>query len=910
MSLKSKLGGLVLVIVFLFAGLMWFFNQNIRQLEGISEKRQAKQSLLNDSKSLSFGKVISQLDLATEFSVLTQIHNDISSIQATIEENLRLESQQELVDYFHNTQVDLVAIDLLLRELITKLSKKQTITRQDILKLEQLEQLAHKVERLVTVYGKHLDTEESRLKEVYSLYTNISIGIMLITILMVFLILYFNILRPVATLSGFTEEVLHGNYNFQIEVKSQDELGQLARSFNLMTKRLQDSFATLDAQYTELQGLSKLKDEFLANTSHELRTPLNGIIGIAESLIDGATGKLSRKTKVNLAMIANSGKRLSALVNDILDFSKLKHKNIELQLKPIGLRDIVEIVFFLSKPLIAGKPLQLLNNIDANLPAAQADENRLQQIFHNIINNAVKFTATGQVEISAKLIDGKPLDNSRDSKTGKYLLITVSDTGIGIPADKLECIFESFEQAEGSIAREYGGTGLGLAITRTLVKLHGGEIWAESMPGAGSKFIFTLPASEKPAVLLDSNRSKLTYAIAYPDAPTEEHFTEQTIDTVNNSTILIVDDEPVNLQVLHNYLSLQNYSIIQADSGREALKFIEDGLIPDVILLDVMMPQMTGYEVLRRIREKWHQIEMPILLLTAKSLVSDLVQGLESGANDYMIKPISKEELLARVKTHLSLKTLTADNVRMKTELDVTRHLQQMVLPKEAKLQRIDGLDIACFMEPAEEVGGDYYEVLNHDGYIKIGIGDVTGHGLESGVLMLMVQTAVRALLLAGINNPERFLNVVNRTIYANIERMGSDKNLTLALLDYQNGIVQLTGQHEYVLLVRKNGDVERIDTVNLGFMIGIVDDISAFASHQEISLQPSDGIVLYTDGITEARNFEKKQYGLERLCEVVTCNWSGTAKEIQQAVIADVKNYIGAQKILDDITLLVLKQK
>jgi len=274
-----------------------------------------------------------------------------------------------------------------------------------------------------------------------------------------------------------------------------------------------------------------------------------------------------------------------------------------------------------------------------------------------------------------------------------------------------------------------------------------------------------------------------------------------------------------------------------------------------------------------------------------------------------MTKPISKMELIARIKTHLSLKKLAAENMRMGMELNIARKLQQMVLPKKQELEEITGLSIASFMQAADEIGGDYYEVLNHDGHVKIGIGDVTGHGLESGVLMLMVQTTVRALLLAGIDNPEQFLNIINRTIYHNTQRMQTDKNLTLSLMDYNKGNLQLIGQHEEVLVIRKNGQIERIDTIDLGFMIGLENDISHFTTHKDISLKSGDGIVLYTDGITEARNSEKKQYGLERLCEIVSSNWSKTVQEIQQAVITDVKNYIGKQKVFDDITLLVLKQ-
>jgi len=253
---------------------------------------------------------------------------------------------------------------------------------------------------------------------------------------------------------------------------------------------------------------------------------------------------------------------------------------------------------------------------------------------------------------------------------------------------------------------------------------------------------------------------------------------------------------------------------------------------------------------------------------------------------------------------------LKTDNLRMSTELDVAKQLQQMVLPKESELQQIDGLDIACFMEPADEVGGDYYDVLVNDGRVKIGIGDVTGHGLESGVLMLMVQTAIRALLNSGLTDATQFLTILNRTLYQNVKRIQTDKNLTLSLLDYQAGIAQITGQHEEVLVVREGGQIERIDTFNLGFSVGLVDNIESFVTQQKITLQPGDGIVLYTDGITEARNTERQLYGLEQLCNVISQNWHLTAKQIQQAVIAEVKQYIGKQKVFDDMTLLVLKQQ
>ena len=253
---------------------------------------------------------------------------------------------------------------------------------------------------------------------------------------------------------------------------------------------------------------------------------------------------------------------------------------------------------------------------------------------------------------------------------------------------------------------------------------------------------------------------------------------------------------------------------------------------------------------------------------------------------------------------------LKLENLRMSSELDVTRKLQQMILPKDKELALIVGLDIAGYMEPAAEVGGDYYDVLQHQGRIKIGIGDVTGHGLESGMLMIMVQTAVRTLLQNEENDPVRFLDTLNRTIYGNIQRMSSDKNLTLALIDYEHGKLTLSGQHEEMIVVRKNGDLERFDTIDLGFPIGLEEEIFDFLDQKHIHLELGDVVVLYTDGITEAESETKKLYGVDRLCEVICQNVNDSAIAIRHAVIADLRSHIGTQKVYDDITLLVLKQK
>ncbi len=515
---------------------------------------------------------------------------------------------------------------------------------------------------------------------------------LMVTILVGFLTAKW-IIHPLLRLNTTAKALAKSEWQITGEVERQDEVGELAKSFNRLTKQLQDSFTTLETKNAELQQLDRLKDEFLANTSHELRTPLNGMIGIAESLIDGVTGKLSSATCDELVMIVTSGRRLSNLINDILDFSKQKHKKIELQLKSLDMQKITTAVLKLCQPLIGNKKLQLINAIHSDIPLISGDENRIQQVLYNLVGNAIKFTQTGHIKISAQL--------SQTEKLKSELAITISDTGIGIPPNQTSQIFELFGQGSDSATVQPSG-GLGLTVTKQLVALHGGEIWVKSVVGVGSSFTFTLPNNAE--LLLDKQtpaqpaliETKLQEGLqkALPQNPTESLIEDSAIPLPQNLlpskqetfTILIVDDEPVNLHVLTNHLSLHNYTIVEAASGLEALDIINKNDIPDLILLDVMMPRMTGYEVAQKIRKTWEASELPILLLTAKNQVTDLVKGFESGANDYLMKPISRHELLARIKTHLHV-------VQLHRELEEYSHtLEQKVDERTRKLAESEAI--------------------------------------------------------------------------------------------------------------------------------------------------------------------------------------------------------------------------
>ncbi|MGM8213262.1 ATP-binding protein [Virgibacillus sp. W0430] len=416
-----------------------------------------------------------------------------------------------------------------------------------------------------------------------------------------------------------------------------------------------------------LKKADKLKDEFLAVTSHELRTPLYGMIGITESLRDGIAGEVSREMDEQLSLIITSGNRLTHLVNDILDFSKLKHDSLDLEKKIIHVHGVIDTVIAVSKQLLKNKRVKLIKNVDAMLPPLYADENRLQQILYNLLDNAIKYTNEGEIVVSA-------------TTEKNSLILTVSDTGKGIPNHQLSNIFNAFHQGDPSLSRNVQGTGIGLSITKRLVALHDGKLDVESEVGSGSTFIVTLPTTKKlDAIVQQVEEVALTtesieFSIVEGFQPYKE----------NNARylprILIADDEAVNLQVLVNQLTLEGYDVSTAMNGKEVLQIIKKQP-PDLLILDIMMPQMSGYEVCQQLRKKYTLMELPILMLTAKNQIHDKVVSFDVGANDYVVKPCDKQELISRVKTLVRMRNLN------KEIIEINMHLEDKVYQRTEALK-------------------------------------------------------------------------------------------------------------------------------------------------------------------------------------------------------------------------------
>lgn len=413
-----------------------------------------------------------------------------------------------------------------------------------------------------------------------------------------------------------------------------------------MKKLKDDALEEERKTVARLKEIDGLKNQFLANTSHELKTPLQGIIGLSENLLERED---DAATSEDLSIIINSGKRLSSLINDILDFSKIKNNDLTLNIKPVDLKIITEIIVRMVQPFLKNKNIELSNLIPSGLPHVLADENRLQQILYNLVNNAIKFTEKGYVKIYAEVVNSE-------------LEISVEDSGIGIPMGKSDEIFKAFKQADGSISREYQGTGLGLSISRQLIELQGGQIFVDSKPGEGSVFKFTLPIVDKEvtpvfteSVKQENESSVISGRVSDQTTGSEDQYFFDSSRSSGKFNILVVDDEPINQHVIRGHLEDKIYNVKSLMSGSEAIEFIFHNNNTDLVILDLMMPRMSGYEVCKKIRERYLPSELPIIIVTAKNQIQDLIQGFNLGANDYLTKPFTKLEFLARVKTQLNL---------------------------------------------------------------------------------------------------------------------------------------------------------------------------------------------------------------------------------------------------------------
>ncbi len=400
--------------------------------------------------------------------------------------------------------------------------------------------------------------------------------------------------------------------------QAQEELARYSRSLEEMvaqrTRELQERSEQLEVALRRATEADRLKSEFLANMSHELRTPLNSIIGFSRVILNGIDGPLTELQRTDLTAIHNSGVHLLQLINDILDLSKIEAGHMELQKEPVDLAPVVRGVLDTCRPLVEGKPLNLVEQIPPDLPPAYADPIRVRQIILNLVSNAIKYTDRGAITVSARRQDGE-------------IVISVRDTGIGIAPQDLPRVFEPFRQVGKALERRAAGTGLGLTISRRFVEMHGGRIWVESEPGQGSTFSFTLPAMGAPRLVP-------------AEAPQEQPVAP------SGRTVLVVDDDPDVISLFRRYLEDQGYQVISATDAVEALRLAWEEH-PYAITLDIILPGEDGWTILRALKEDSATRDIPVIIC---SVVQDEDTGFSLGAADYLTKPVSREALLSALE--------------------------------------------------------------------------------------------------------------------------------------------------------------------------------------------------------------------------------------------------------------------
>lgn len=442
----------------------------------------------------------------------------------------------------------------------------------------------------------------------------------LVTIISIMLALLISnsITGPITQLTAATASISRGKLDARVEIPSQDEFGQLARSFNIMIENVKKSKEAQQDAKESAEEANRAKSVFLSNMSHELRTPLNAIIGYSEMLIEECAHGGNEDFIPDLDKILTAGKHLLTLINDVLDLSKIEAGKMKFVLEDFDIDSMIQDVVATLRPLVDKNANRLETHCHDGAGTMHADLIRVRQILSNLLSNACKFTEKGTIT----------LDALRETATGNDCIrFLVSDTGIGITKEQTNKLFQAFAQVDPAITRKYGGTGLGLAISHKFCQMMGGDISVESEYGKGTTFTVRLPAHVK-------EQEK--------EAEEKESPHSEVMPPAGGNTVLVIDDDPLVRDILKRYLVKEGFYVADTTNGEDGLKLARE-LKPLAITLDILMPSMDGWEIMKKLKMDPVLNDIPVIII---SMIDERNMGYALGAAHYLLKPVDRHRLV------------------------------------------------------------------------------------------------------------------------------------------------------------------------------------------------------------------------------------------------------------------------
>jgi signal transduction histidine kinase/DNA-binding response OmpR family regulator len=680
-----------------------------------------------------------------------------------------------------------------------------------------------------------------------------------------------------------------------------------------------------------LKALDKMKTHFFANVSHEIRTPLTLSIGPLDMILKGQ--ELPPSIARNLRTVYSNQLRLLKLIDDLLDFSKLEAGKMTLRARP---NDIVETIRYYASTLEAAAEARKMRvEVRSEVPTltVYVDRDKLEKIVMNLLSNAFKFTPDGgSIAIGIALVEN-----------GAVAEIRVADSGIGIPESALGRLFERFSQVDSSEKRKYSGTGIGLAMVKELTELHGGSVAVESEEGRGTTFILrfrTGRAHLGPASILEEDAVRAAESMRAQnlvefdderDPELEPGVSHSVVDAgagapsiaapaaavvpasgapvattrVERARVLVVDDTPAMRSMVAGILR-SDYEVTTAVDGMAGLEAARRTK-PDLVISDVMMPRMSGYELCAAIKQDPALARTPVILVTARAEMSMKLEGLEQGADDYLVKPFNIEELQSRARNliHIrreQLKAATMERRALEKDLELVGAVQQMLVPHRGLSS--ESFTLTSHYRSAAQSGGDWWSYdVRPDGSLLVIVGDVTGHGPGAAMITATVAATYQTMRRSGrLADVAAVLDGINRSI---LDVCGGAYWMTMLVaevvparrtieLSFVGAPSVLHAGRVAVRAVSGSGtplgcEQFRVKTVTCAYEAG-------------------DKMLIFTDGAFEFRATDGRPFGLRRLRDLFASHRRLPAQECRSAIVDELHGQQAKAALDDDITMILLE--